>query len=84
MNTYCYLLECADDSYYCGWTTDPARRLAQHQSGQASRYTRTRLPVKLVYCEKFRTRSQAMQREWQIKHMTRDQKKVLIGRKNDD
>jgi putative endonuclease len=84
MKTYCYLLECADGSFYCGWTTDPARRLAQHQSGLASRYTRARLPVKLVYCEKFHTRSQAMRREWQIKHMPRDQKLILAEREKDD
>ena len=45
---YVYLLRCADDSLYCGWTTDVERRLASHRSGTASRYTRTRRPVELA------------------------------------
>ncbi|MEA2493711.1 MAG: putative endonuclease, partial [Thermoleophilaceae bacterium] len=42
---YVYLLRCADGSLYCGWTTDPERRLRQHQAGTASRYTKRRRPV---------------------------------------
>ena len=45
---YVYVLKCADDSLYCGWTTDLSRRLAAHQAGTASRYTRSRLPVEVA------------------------------------
>jgi putative endonuclease len=76
--TYCYLLECADGSFYCGWCIDPHKRLVKHQSGTGSRYTRSRLPVKLVYFEECSDRSQAMRREWEIKKMTRPQKMSLI------
>jgi putative endonuclease len=51
-----YLLRCADGTLYCGWSTDPERRLRQHQAGSASRYTRTRRPVELVYTREFSTR----------------------------
>jgi len=84
MKTYCYLLECADGSFYCGWTLDPARRLMEHQSGKASRYTRSRLPVKLIYCEQFRSRSQAMRREKEIKQLTHGQKQNLVTGNLDD
>ena len=84
MNTYCYLLKCVDGSFYCGWTVDPARRLWQHQSGKGSRYTRSRLPVQLVYCEQFQDREQAMRRETEIKKMTHAQKFDLGVRTYDD
>lgn len=51
MTCFCYILECADGTYYTGWTTDPERRLAQHSKGTGARYTKTRRPVKLVYLE---------------------------------
>lgn len=83
MNTYCYLLKCADGSFYCGWTVDPARRLRQHQCGKGSRYTRSRLPVQLVYCEQFQDREQAMRREREIKKMSHV-KKFNLGVGADD
>jgi putative endonuclease len=79
MTCYCYLLECADGSYYTGWTADPKRRLAQHLAGRGSRYTRSRLPVRLVYLEPQPDRSAAMRRERAIKVMGRAKKKQLIG-----
>jgi putative endonuclease len=78
MKTYCYLLECADGSFYCGWTVDPQKRLMKHQSGKGGRYTRSRLPVRLVFFEVFQDRGQAMCREIEIKKMTRAQKITLV------
>jgi putative endonuclease len=66
---FVYLLRCADGTLYCGWSTDPERRLRQHQAGTASRYTRTRLPVQLVYSREFASRSEAMREEARIKRL---------------
>jgi putative endonuclease len=74
---YCYILECADRTYYTGWTTDPERRLKQHNRGIAARYTRSRLPVKIVYLEPQPDRTAAMKRERAIKRLSRKRKKEL-------
>ena len=79
MSNYTYLLRCADGSLYCGWTNDLDKRLAAHNSGTASKYTRSRLPVKLVYAERHDTKQEAMSREYRIKHMPRDKKLELIS-----
>jgi putative endonuclease len=79
MGFYCYILECADGTYYTGWTTDPLRRVRQHNAGRGSRYTRSRLPVKLVYVEGQPDRATAMKRERAIKTMARKRKRKLIG-----
>jgi putative endonuclease len=76
---FVYLLRCADGTLYCGWSTDPERRLRQHQSGTASRYTRTRLPVELVYTREFETRSEAMREEIRIKRLNPAEKRRLSG-----
>ena len=78
MAYYCYILECADGTYYTGWTTDPDRRLKQHNSGIGAKYTSTRRPVKLVYVETQSNRTDAMKRELAIKKMRRAQKSSLI------
>ncbi|QDU79617.1 UV DNA damage endonuclease [Polystyrenella longa] len=75
---YVYLLRCADDSLYTGITNDSSRRLAQHQSGKASRYTRSRLPVAMVYREPQKTKGLALQRELTIKSYSRQKKEALI------
>ena len=75
---FTYLLECSDGTYYCGWTTDPARRLAEHNNGTGSRYTRSRRPVRLVYLKSLLSRNEAMRLEAAIKKMTRRQKSELI------
>ncbi len=74
---YCYILECADGTYYTGWTTDPERRLKQHNKGTAARYTRSRLPVKMVYLEPQPDRATAMKRERAIKRLSREKKKEI-------
>ena len=79
MKTYTYILRCADGTLYCGWTNDIEKRLAAHNSGKASKYTRSRLPAELVYVETFDTKQEAMSREARIKRLSRRQKLVLIS-----
>lgn len=76
---YTYLLRCTDGTLYCGWTNDPARRLAAHNAGTASKYTASRRPVELVYLEEHKTKQEAMRREAAIKKMSRAQKIKLAG-----
>ncbi len=71
---YTYLLRCADGTLYCGWTNDLEKRLKAHNAGRGSKYTRVRRPVKLLWCESFDTRQEAMSREYHIKRMTREDK----------
>ena len=78
---YTYILSCADGTLYTGWTNDLQRRLAAHNAGKGSKYTRSRLPVTLIYCEEHETKEEAMSREYAIKHMTRAQKQELIASK---
>ena len=80
MTAFVYLLRCADDSLYCGWTTDVERRLAAHRAGRASRYTRTRLPVELAAVVPMADRASAMREEARIKQLTRAEKLALISR----
>jgi len=79
MAFFCYILECADQTYYTGWSTDPQRRARQHDSGRGAHYTRTRRPVRLVYVEECPSRAAAMKRERAIKALSRHQKEKLIG-----
>jgi len=78
MSYYCYILECADGTYYTGWTVNPERRVTMHNKGRGARYTRTRCPVKLVYVEELPDRKAAMKREIAIKKMKRESKGKLI------
>jgi len=75
---FCYILKCADGTFYTGWTTDPDRRLLQHNQGHGSRYTRVRRPVLLVYVERQPDRSSAQKRERRLKTWTRNRKMKLI------
>lgn len=75
---YVYLLRCADHTLYCGWTTDLTARVQAHNNGRGAKYTRSRLPVELVYYEAYADRHDAMSREWHIKRMTREEKIGLI------
>lgn len=79
---YVYLLECADGTLYTGWTTDPAARLAAHNAGHGAKYTRSRLPVRIVYTESLPTKSEALKRESHIKKLTRTQKLELTATGN--
>jgi putative endonuclease len=75
---FVYLLRCADDSLYCGWTTDVERRLGAHRAGTASRYTRSRLPVELAAVLPVADRSAALREEARIKRLPRAAKLALI------
>lgn len=77
MACYCYILECADGTYYTGWTTDPLRRERQHNQGRGARYTRARRPVRLVYVEQQPDRPAAMRRERRLKMLRHSQKHAL-------
>ena len=81
MPAYVYILRCKDDSLYTGWTNDWEKRLAAHNSGKGAKYTRGRGPVKLVYSEQLTTKEDALQRECEIKKMTRSVKLALIEQK---
>ena len=78
---FAYLVQCADGTLYGGYTTDLQKRLAAHNSGKGAKYTRSRLPVELVYWEECPTKEAAMSREWQLKHLTREKKLELIAQK---
>ena len=79
MKGYLYILKCANGMYYTGSTTDMERRLAQHQIGKASNFTRKHLPVKLIYCEEFQTIDEAFYREKQVQGWSRKKKEALIN-----
>ena len=74
---FCYVLECADGTFYTGITNLIDRRLAMHNRGRASRYTRGRLPVRLVYAAPYGNRSSASRREIEVKKMSRAKKRRL-------
>jgi putative endonuclease len=76
---YCYILECSDGTFYTGWTTDPDRRLSQHNAGRGAQYTRSRRPLRIVYLEQLPDRRAAMVRERAIKSLKRKGKLDLIG-----
>ena len=79
MMWYVYLLRCADDTVYAGCTTDPQRRLDQHNTGRGAKYTRARRPVTLVYLEQAENHSQALRREAALKRLSRKEKLALIA-----
>jgi putative endonuclease len=78
MTCYCYIVECADGTYYTGWALDPHKRVDTHNKGRGAKYTRMRLPVKLVYMEEQPDVRTAMKREIAIKRLGRERKRKLI------
>ncbi len=82
MEHYAYILECADHTYYCGYPNDLEKRLETHNRGKGAKYTRARLPVSLVYYEIFKTKEEAMSREWHLKQLTHAEKKALASKKS--
>lgn len=76
---YTYIVRCSDGTYYTGWTNDLEKRVEAHNTGKGAKYTRTRCPVILAYYETFQTKQEAMRREWQIKHLTRQEKEKLMS-----
>lgn len=76
---YTYIVECKDKTLYTGWTTDLEKRLQAHNAGKGAKYTRSRRPVQLVYTEESEDRHTAMQREAQIKQLSRAEKLQMIA-----
>ncbi|MBG9453955.1 endonuclease [Lysinibacillus sphaericus] len=79
-NHYFYVLECADQSFYAGYTNNVDRRVAVHNAGKGAKYTRARGPVECIYVEEFDTKQEAMRAEYAFKQLTRTQKMKYIGR----
>jgi len=79
-NFYVYMLQCSTGDLYTGYTVNVKRRVETHNKGNGSKFTRSRIPVKLVYSEKYRNRREAMRRERQLKRKTRKEKMKLIKR----
>ncbi len=77
---YVYMVQCADGTFYTGYAADVEQRLRAHNSGKGAKYTRGRLPVKLVYVERAANRSEALRRESAIKKLRRREKETLCGR----
>lgn len=73
-----YIVRCSDGTLYTGWSTDPETRAKCHNSGHGAKYTKSRLPVELVYSEQLENKSLALKREWEIKRMSRAKKLCLI------
>lgn len=86
MTYYAYLVECADGSLYAGFTTDPERRVRTHNAGKGAKYTRSRLPVRLVYFEAYGTEHEARSRECALKRLSHAEKRALVesGRGTDE
>ena len=78
---YFYVLQCADETFYAGYTTDPTRRLAQHNNGTGAKYTRLakRQPMKMIHLEKFDEKSPAMQAEYAFKQLTKAKKRQYLA-----
>lgn len=79
---YTYLLKCADNSLYCGWTNELDRRIKAHNDGKGAKYTKGRRPVSLAYYEIFNTKEEALRREAAIKKLSRKDKLELIANWN--
>ena len=75
---YVYILKCADNTLYTGYSTDPERRTRVHNTGKGAKYTRPRRPVELIYTEEFDNKTEAQRREYAIKQLTRAEKEKLI------
>jgi putative endonuclease len=75
---YVYILKCADNSLYTGWTNNLDKRIKAHAEGKGAKYTKARLPIELVYFEEYQDKREAMKREYAIKQLKRKEKLELI------
>lgn len=75
---YVYILKCADNSLYTGWTNNLDKRIKAHSNGKGAKYTKARLPIELVYFEEYQDKREAMKREYAIKQLKRKEKLELI------
>ncbi len=80
MSWYVYMLRCRDNTLYTGYTDDPHRRLAVHNAGKGAKYTRSRLPVTLVYQEECPDKSSALKREIALKRLKKAEKEAILLR----
>ena len=76
---YTYMLRCGDGSFYIGWTNDLKKRVAAHKSGRGARYTRSHLPVELVYYETYQTKTDAEKREFALKKRNHRERESLLS-----
>ncbi|MDD4508789.1 MAG: GIY-YIG nuclease family protein [Eubacteriaceae bacterium] len=81
---YTYIVKCQDGTFYTGFTTDLKKRIKTHNSGKGAKYTRSRLPVELIYHETFLNQHDAMTREYAIKKLSRHNKETLLGWEKDE
>lgn len=81
---YVYILRCADGSLYTGWTNDLEKRVKTHNAGKGAKYTKTRLPVELVYYEEYEEKGEALSREFSIKKLKKTTKEKLILKQHID
>lgn len=77
---YVYMVKCKDDTLYTGYTNNIDKRIETHNQGLGAKYTRGRIPVKLVYYEEHPNKNDALKRECYIKSLTKSKKLILIGR----
>jgi putative endonuclease len=75
-----YIARCADGTLYTGYALDPKERIARHNAGKGAKYTAGRRPVTLVFTQRFRSRTRALQREYELKQWTRAEKEALLSR----
>ncbi len=78
---YVYIVKCNDGTLYTGWTTDIDKRIKAHNDGVGAKYTKSRLPVSLMYFEEFSDKSDALKRECAIKKRKREEKIALFDKK---
>jgi putative endonuclease len=78
---FVYMLRCSDGTLYTGYTNNPRRRVALHNKGKASKFTRSRLPIELVYLERVGSKSDALKREIAIKELRRREKLKLVQKR---
>ena len=78
MTYFTYILQCSDNTYYTGYTNNLEKRIEVHNSGKWAKYTRGRLPVRMIYSESFEKENDARKREYAIKKLSRKEKEVLI------
>ena len=77
MKHFVYILICVDKTLYTGYTTDIDKRVAMHNKGKGAKYTRGRLPVKLLWFDSFASKSEAMKKEYAIKQLSKDGKHAI-------
>ncbi|MFD1394054.1 GIY-YIG nuclease family protein [Lacticaseibacillus jixianensis] len=78
-NYFFYVLLCADGTFYGGYSTDVAARVATHNAGKGAKYTKTRRPVRLLYAEGFEEEHDALSAEWHFKHQSRAAKEAFLA-----